>query len=189
MIGQSVFRIPSSAAFRMPRGPSMPGLSIGIKSKINWNVRDVKQAVERGKTSFLKRAGAYTRTVAVRSIKQKGYARKAPKNKYKADGRTWTVAYRRWWAEVKQRPASLPGSPPHTHTASGWRKAIFWAVEPSRRDVVIGFARSKADLVGKLHEYGGVRFGRRYPARPTMGPAKKTAAPKFARFWQDKVHR
>ncbi len=184
-----MLRLSATPMLRMPRPAGLPTLSFGIRSKINWNVRDVKRAVERAEVSVLKRQAAYTRTIAVYSIKAKGYARNPPKNKYKADGRTWTVAYRRWWAEVKQRPASPVNTPPFTHRKNKWRKAILWNVDPVSRLAVIGFARSRADLVGKLHEYGGVRFGRKYPARPTMDPAKKKGKAKFAKFWQDKVHR
>ena len=66
--------------------------------------------------------------------------------------------------------ASRPGFPPHTRRGLLPRAV---AQNTNRRTgvAVIGTMRSRVGTVGGLHEKGGRRAGRRYPARPFIRPA------------------
>jgi phage gpG-like protein len=146
-----------------------------------FNHPAVKQALAPKKLKFLRRWGGWVRRTARSSIKRKGAARPRPKKKYLRGGSsTWTVSYRRWWQEVKDQPASPPGTPPYTHTGR-LKKAILFAYNRATESVVVGPSERITDI-GGLHEKGGRRRGRRYPARPFMRPARQKSIPKLAGF-------
>lgn len=126
---------------------------------------------------YLGRGGALVMREARKSIKRKGHARNAPKQ---------GAAKERWLAEVRERPASPPGTPPYTHTGL-LREAILFALEPAARRVVVGPTRAMVDDIGALHEYGGWRYGRRYPSRPYMQPALRRVTPRLPELWRNAI--
>ena len=138
----------------------------------------VTQRLKRAELRYLRRAGGTTRKIARRSIKKKGQARKKPTNRSGA-------AFRRWLQEVRSRPASPPGTPPFTHDGT-FRNAIAFGFD-GRESVLIGFLKDKVDDLAELHEFGGRRRGKTYPARPTIGPALEKVTPKLPEFWRDAV--
>lgn len=132
-------------------------LRIGVDTSMFFSTRAVRQAVDRAKRRVLIQQGAYLRKVAQHLIH-------------------------------RRRGASRAGSPPHSH-AGLLRDQIFYGYDRAAESVVVGprvFNRS--DAPGVL-EFGGrhPRTGRRYPARPFMGPALERSEPKLASFWQDSV--
>jgi len=163
---------------------SIPPPQIGVNWKAFFQKRPVTDYVRRKERRFLGRAGGTLRKIAKQSIKRKGIARKPPKNKYLADGKTYTKAYRRWKAEIVKQPASRPGTPPFTHTGA-LRNAIRYAVDFSRRTVYIGPTRSEIVDIGKIHEHGGRRKGKRYPSRTYMRPARDKVRMQLPRFWTE----
>jgi len=148
----------------------------------------VLAALDRGKLRYLRRAGGTTRRIARNSVKRKGKARRKPSKTHDAQGRP-TKAFQRWLLEVRERPASPPGSPPFTHGGL-FRDAILFGLEKESENTVIGLMADGPDGIddiGELHEFGGTRKGKRYPARPTMGPALQKVIPKLPEFWRNAV--
>ena len=100
------------------------------------------------------------------------------------------------------------GSPPYTHvgrrrkgvmrTISGLKNSIMFALKNDRSDTlqlaVVGSSFQIIDKIGKLHEFGGTRFGgvnkegipvnRIYPERPFMQPALQKSLPYLPKFWE-----
>ena len=131
---------------------------------------------------YLKKAGALVRRIALNSIKRKGRSRKAPKNR---KGK----AFRRWLKEIKDRPASPAESPPFTHSGLfKERGTIVFGLDADREGVVIGFLKGKVDDLAELHEFGGRRKGKQYPARPTMSLAREATEPRLPEFWRDAIN-
>ncbi len=131
---------------------------------------------------YLKRAAALVRRIALNSIKRRGRSRKAPKNR---KGK----AFRRWLKEIRERPESPPGSPPFTHSGLfKERGTIVFGLDPDREGAVIGFLKGKVDDLAELHEFGGRRNGKQFPARPTMAPALEATEPRLPEFWRDAIN-
>ena len=173
---------------RLATARSMGSGSRGIGVQFNLEMFFDRPAVERAlseqQRKYLAWAGSYTQRTMRSLIKRKGRSRRAPKRKYKADGKTWTKAYAKWKAEIRDRPASPPGTPPFTHIGL-LPKAIEFAAELTTQSVLIGPTKGTAGDIGHLHDKGGVRFGRRYPARPFSRPARDKVAPKLPKFWKE----
>ena len=112
-----------------------------------------------------------------RSSKKKGGARKMPKGER---------ARKKWEEEIRQRPASPPGTPPFTHTGA-LKAAILFAYDPSHQSVVVGPSRTRLGNIAHLHEFGGRRKGKTYPARPFMRPALERTKPKLPGFWRNSI--
>lgn len=136
------------------------------------------------KLKYLRKSGGYVRRIARSSIKRTGWSRKPPR-KYGKTGKV-TKAWLKWWQEVLDRPAAPPGSPIRTHTGLA-REAVLFGLDRTAESTVVGFSADKFDEIGALHEYGGIRFGARYPARPTIRPAMEKAQPKLAAFFRDSI--
>ena len=146
----------------------------------------VMRRVNPAKLKYLRKASGTVRKVARNSIKKKGKSRKPPKRKFKAGTNTFTDAYRRWLDEIENTPASPAGKAPFTHSGL-LRDAILFSLERRREAAVIGPTRDLVDDIGELHEFGGVRFGKRYPKRPFMGPALEAVEPKLDDMWRNSV--
>jgi hypothetical protein len=56
--------------------------------------------------------------------------------------------------EIRFRPPSRAGTPPHTHTGA-FRNAITYAYDPSSESVVIGGFMQGINRIVSLHEFGG----------------------------------
>ena len=85
-----------------------------------------------------------------------------------------------------KRKASPAGTPPFTHAGYA-KQAIRFAAD--RFSAVVGFRRSKIGLVAATHEHGLAEEGRKYPTRPTIGPALKRNINRFARDWRATIGR
>ncbi|MFQ5733008.1 MAG: hypothetical protein ACE5KM_13790 [Planctomycetaceae bacterium] len=136
----------------------------------------VIKRLKRSELGYLRRAGGTTRKIARNSIKRKGHSRRQPTNRSGA-------AFRRWLEEIRRRPASPPGSPPFTHDGT-FRNAIAFGLD-GRESVLIGFLKNKVDDLAELHEFGGRRKGKTYPARPTMHPALEKVSKKLPQFYRE----
>lgn len=82
----------------------------------------------------------------------------------------------------RRKKAAPPGSPPHTQTRR-LPRAIKYAVDKQRQNVVIGPDAESVGRVGGVHEHGGRYYRRRYPPRPFMGPALEKIRPRLPRMW------
>lgn len=147
----------------------------------------VKRQVDKDTLRFLRTAGGYGRKVARSGMKRRGKARATPKN---MNGK----AYAKWLDEVKNQPASQPGTPPFVHSDDPNRtlkKIEFYFV--SKRAVIIGalilqtvkqFA-SNATPVTKLHEKGGEQLITEKLAsvttEETAGPPGRDSRGKFTK--------
>jgi len=158
------------------------GSGIGLTCEVFFDRGGLERQIQRREFRALNRLGGYARRIARNSIKPMGAARKPPK-KFDRNGQ-WTKAFRRWYRELRDRPASPPGTPPHTH-GGNLRKAIVYGFDRAKRRVVVGPQASVMDEVAALHEHGGSRFGKRYPARPFMAPARDKAMPQLPRFLRE----
>jgi hypothetical protein len=86
----------------------------------------------------------------------------------------------------KNRTAAPVGSPAYQHRG-GWRAAIAYAMERDGNDAVIGFRGSYVDKTAAVHEHGLEEEGRKYPVRPTMGPALERNIERFHRDWRGSI--
>jgi hypothetical protein len=82
---------------------------------------------------------------------------------------------------------SDPGQPIHTRAGRA-RRAIRYAVDREAYTAVIGPQAKTVGSSMEVHEFGGVRFGRKYPARPFMGPALQRSIDKIPAGFAGEVH-
>ncbi|NLG44788.1 MAG: hypothetical protein GX547_16220 [Phycisphaerae bacterium] len=80
---------------------------------------------------------------------------------------------------------STAGQPPHTKTKRLKTGILFDVAETN---AIIGPAVQFVGPSGAAHEFGGRFRGRRYPARPFMGPALESLRPRLPRLWDATVH-
>lgn len=135
-------------------GPVTPLSSVELDLSIKRFFFDrsiVRASIDAASHRGLNRAGAYLRRVARNSIKKKGAARPAPKNKNGA-------AYQRWLAERKHRPRSQAGSAPFQHTANTVvsPKNILYGWDGAASVVVgmVGFPRKRGAPLPHEIEFG-----------------------------------
>jgi len=81
---------------------------------------------------------------------------------------------------------STPGNPPHTRKGQ-MKRAIVYAVEKERQDVVVGPDYAVAGPAAMAHEHGGRFRGARYEKRPFMGPALEKVRDRLPRKWAGSV--
>lgn len=83
------------------------------------------------------------------------------------------------------RPAPV-GHPVFSHRNKGFiRRGVKF--EANAEGAVIGFAHSVYGDVMRVHEFGGERKGESFDARPTLAPALRTTAPRFAEEWRGAI--
>jgi hypothetical protein len=164
-----------------PIGAALPGVSIPrIPTQINFDYFLDRESViaylGKRKAQSLKRSGYRVMTVTRRSIRRMGAARPRLKVMRQNPGvritdllaRQGISNYQRRkleerWFEVQFKPASQPGTPPHTHTPVGegskrdgmFRKFITFAWDQSTESVVVGQAMPGGAWLAGLHEFGG----------------------------------
>ena len=187
---------------------------IGLQAGYFFNQGVVQKALDRATAKILGRAGGATRLTAQRSIKRMGLMRKTPRQ-WTKKGRL-SKAYQKWIQEVRERPPSPPGQPPHTWTGF-LREDIVYAYDPATKKVVVGPYRQP--WLNRLMEYGGVQpmrvwrsklSGRtflfsktprshqgleetsetvlaRYPPRPFMAPAMRKIQPTLPYLWANSI--
>lgn len=114
----------------------------------------VHAMMERRTRRALSEQGGYIRKTASNSIKKHGAARSRPKK---------GKALIRWQDELRRRPASQPGNPPHAHSSDSFAtlRNILYFYDPARETVVIGprglrqTIDGEPDTVPGLMEFGG----------------------------------
>lgn len=135
----------------------------------------VQAAADRATRKTLNKAGKIVRDKTKQGIRKLGHARTRQLTSERGRQR---VA-----REIGTRPASAPGTPPHTHTGF-FRKWIVYAYDHQRNSVVIGAMRSH--WLYDLHEFGGrhtrpqTTLGGRggfYPSRPAFALGLRRAMP------------
>lgn len=80
--------------------------------------------------------------------------------------------------EIKTRPPSAPGSPPHTHVPFGhmlgFRRNLYNAYDKGSHSAVVGPSKKGAAwTIPQLHEFGGSKTMRAWVWRPRWEPYKK----------------
>jgi hypothetical protein len=98
--------------------------------------------------------------------------------------------------EEKEGP-SLPGTPPHTHTAKTTRtgkrrlghlpRAIVFHNDRQAKSAVVGPRQSVVGTAGQAHEFGGEYKEETFPERPFMNPAMTRNIDRFAADWQGSI--
>ncbi len=169
---------------RMMRPRKSGGIGLSVSTEWFFDRQEVKRRLSPAMRRYLFKAGGKGRDIARRLIKKTGKARRAPR-KWTRTGKL-SKAWLRWLDEVRNRPASAPGSPIHTHTGMA-REAILYGLQPTRESVVVGYSADVFDDIGELHEYGGSRGSARYPARPVMAPMLDKLRPKLPEFWHNAI--
>jgi len=84
-----------------------------------------------------------------------------------------------------RRVSSSAGSAPFSHRERGLKSSIFFDVDKTKSQAVIG---PSADFVGdsaQAHEFGIVYKGTKFEKRPFMGPAFKKIESRLPKFWED----
>ncbi len=86
----------------------------------------------------------------------------------------------------RNRKESPVGTPPHTRRGQ-LKRGLLYNVDRAKLTAVIGPAYTFVGKSGSAHELGGEYFGRKYPARPFMGPALQANLHRVAQMWRDSV--
>ena len=86
----------------------------------------------------------------------------------------------------KRKGPSPRGTPPHTHTKR-LPGSILYGVDKMAESVVIGPARTKIGLAGKVHEHGGRIKQDHFEPRPFMGPALEKTRSRLPAMWAGSV--
>jgi hypothetical protein len=159
-------------AGRNPLGSGLSG-SMGIPMRINFDFffdrGSVQKALDRAIYWGLYRTGSVVMQISRRSIIKKGLARPqlkvmqgvAPGSLRQLLARTdinerTKRKIRERIYEIKFRPPSLAGTPPHTHFGT-LRRSITYQYDPSTESVVIGAFMDGAPYIASLHEHGGTQ--------------------------------
>lgn len=168
----------------------------GYQDNFFFDRAKVKDKVLDGKISALRRAGAYVRTVARRSIKKSRRLKesemgprqlksfKARQKKYRRDKK----AGRAGPYGPPKRPfkSAEPGSPPRS--PDGFlKKFLLFGFDVARERVVVGPIKSKTGTVSALEHGGRVSLpnsrgklvSMNFQGNPFMAPALKVSAPKL----------
>lgn len=152
-------------------------MAISVNAKIKdffFDRLKVIATVEKQRLKFLSNVGGFTRKTARNSMRRKGKARKKPKG---------VKAIERWEKEIRNQPASKPGSPPFAHSDDERRslKYILYAFNMASSGVVVGpvgfeqktLRANGGTIPPELHEYGGT----------TQIPEKAISFPNGGRKW------
>lgn len=170
-------------AFRMPaiRSPAgfgnlanfATGQSVAtVYTRMFFDRQAVKDALRYMNFHGLSRASLAVRRIAQKSIKQRGHARPPTKIEQLNVGvplsqliqsgnlppRTRGALVRKY-REILERPASQPGTPPHTHVPSsvmvGFRRNIYNAWDSNTQSAVVGPSKKgKKWILPARHEFG-----------------------------------
>jgi hypothetical protein len=156
------------------------------EAKANFFDREVvTKAVDEGSREALSKLGAFTRTVAQRSIKQ---ARRLKKEEMSPEMQAQYEG-----AKVSDRPykSSEPGEPPRSRTKK-LKRGILYAFDPASKSVVAGAMKFSPSPAPSVLEYGGSsevdvilapkrKQGRKATEAQKAGLAKARAAGKLKR--------
>ena len=86
----------------------------------------------------------------------------------------------------RRKKKSDPDTPPSSQKGV-LKKSIWFDVDMTALNVVIGPTFTDMHEIGYLHEFGGTRNGAVYPARPYMGPAFDATVPQLPGIWKDLI--
>lgn len=161
----------------IPMGSLIPGtggLGLGIPGipaqiSVDWffDRSTVQNALKGAKKWGLYRAGSVVMQISRRSIRKMGLAKPQLRIMRENPGirlrdilrdpgvpeRTKRRVRERIF-EIRFRPWSAAGTPPHTHTGI-FRRGITYAFDPSTESVVVGQTLQGGNWLAALHEYGG----------------------------------
>jgi hypothetical protein len=165
-----LFRNPLAGGFRIP------GLMVTVSPSMFFDRREVQAALAVCQYTALMRVGGRIRDYAVHSIRQVGLARRPLRIQVMNPGipagqlasipnlrqSTRRALIQRAW-EIRNRPPSPPGTPPHTHVPFshmlGFRRNLLYGYDRVRHVVVVGpAARGDSPTLPGLHEFGGRRL-------------------------------
>jgi len=145
---------------------------VGARARTRFDGDKVRRAAKKASIESLGHAGAAIRLTARRSIKKAPKARgRDEKGRFVSAGGTIP---------------SAPGKPPHTREGQ-MKRAIVYAVEKERQDVVVGPDYAVVGPAGMAHEHGGRFRGGRYERRPFMGPTLEKVRDRLPRMWAGSV--
>jgi len=145
---------------------------VGARARTRFDGGKVRRAAKRGSIESLGHAGAAIRLTARRRIKKAPRARgRDEKGRFVSAGGTIP---------------SPPGKPPHTRRGQ-LKRAIVYAVEKERQDVVVGPDYAVVGPSAMAHEHGGRFRGARYEKRPFMGPALEKVRDRLPKKWAGSV--
>lgn len=147
--------------------------SVALRFSVNnfFDRQAVRDALTDMDRRALMKAGSRVRDRAKEGIKKRGLARPrlrimrenegAPlRSLLKLPGVPASVSgsIKRRIIEIKTKPPSKPGTPPHTHVPTGhmlgFRRNLYFSYDSSTRSVVVGPSR-KGKMLPYLHEFGG----------------------------------
>lgn len=147
---------------------------VQINFKFFFDRAGVAAHISKKKKMGLWRAGSVVMQIARRSIKKMGMARPKLKVMTQNSGRSlrslasdlamtgkrrdYNLAEKLMQRsfEVRFKPPSKPGTPPHTHGGQ-LRNSIVYAYDPSSESVVVGGFMRGIPRIVSLHEFGGTQ--------------------------------
>lgn len=149
--------------------PSTPRIPMRINFDFFFDKRSVQQALDKATYQGLYRAGSVVMQISRRSIKKMGLAkpklkvmRANPDSTLKqllARGDVSKRAKKQIGDrifEIKFKPPSQAGTPPHTHFGT-LRRSITYQYDPSTESVVVGAFMDGAPYIAAIHEHGGTQ--------------------------------
>lgn len=159
-------------AGRDPLGIGLSG-NLGIPMRINFDFffdrASVQAALDKAIYRGLYSAGSVLMQISRRSIKKMGMAKPQLKimraypdatikqlmARSDVNARTKRKLAERLF-EIRFKPPSPPGTPPHTH-AGTLRRSITYQYDPTTESVVVGAFMDGAPYIAALHEHGGTQ--------------------------------
>ena len=96
------------------------------------------------------------------------------------------------WSRIGRAPQdtpSAPGTPPHTHRGSFYKRALFADVNKQQQNAVIGFRKSVVGMAASKHEHGLRSEDNKFtfPQRPTIGPALEDSLSRIGDQWKGSI--
>jgi hypothetical protein len=158
-------------AGRDPLGAGLSGMKIPMRINFDFffDRGSVQKALDRAIYWGLYRTGSVVMQISRRSIIKMGLAKPQLKvmrsnpnaslrellSRTNINERTKRKIRERIF-EIKFRPPSQAGTPPHTHFGT-LRRSITYQYDPSTESVVVGAFMDGAPYIASLHEHGGTQ--------------------------------
>ena len=181
----------------VPYGIKIPSIGFRVNVEMFFDREHVQQSMSAGELKALSKASLKVKDYAKASIKKKGLARLPFKvqenfpgagiNTLLAVGAINARLHKQIVREVRNPPASAPGTPPHTHTpysgaqASflGFRRNLWNFYDSQTRSAVVGPSK-KGRQLPYLHEFGGNLSMRTWVWVPQKGAMRRPITMKLA---------
>lgn len=169
----------------------LPSLPTHIKVDMFFDRKAVKDALSAMEYKALTKASLLVRRTAQKSIKKMGMAKPLLKEQKANPGmgldtilRTQKLTARKQASiverirEIKTRPPSQPGSPPHTHVPFGmmlgFRRNLYNAYDKTTHSAVVGPTQKGPEwTIPQLHEFGGSKTLKAWVWKPQYPRYKK----------------